>query len=156
MIIKERTVAKMLVAAGFYHMDEFSVEAAEDRVAHFYQAFRATNAITTKTRMFYAAFHVIRTFGSHYNFELWERVQYALENTEDIIFKEVPRRRIAYTWVGDVLYAKEHHYEAIYDYLAECNYMLSDWPRETYIMNSSSSTGYIIEIQLPFIPRTRI
>lgn len=156
MIIKERTVAKMLVAAGLYHMGEFSVEAAEDMVAHYYQAFKAFGAQRTNTRVFYASFHTMQITHGHYDMELWERVQNILPNTDDIIFKEVPRSRIAYTWVGDMLYAQEEHYLRMFNYLKERGHILAGWPRETYLMNSTSSTGYIIEIQLPFIPRVRV
>lgn len=152
MIIKERTVAKMMVAAGLYHMDELSIEAAEDLVAHFYRAFKASGAIPTKTRMFYTAFHLSRESYGHYDLEFWERVSGAAQDSDNIIFKEVPRCRIAYAWVGDSPYATPEHYRLMFEYLKERRYVLNGWPRETYLMNPGSSTGYITEIQLPFLP----
>lgn len=152
MIIKERTVAKMMVAAGLYHMGELSIETAEDMVAHFYQAFKATGAIPTKTRMFYTAFHLTRESYGHYGLEFWERVGGASQDSDDIIFKEVLRCRIAYTWVGDRPYAAPEHYRLMFEYLKERRCRLNGWPRETYLINPGSSTGYITEIQMPFMP----
>lgn len=150
MIIKERTIAKMLAAVGLYRMDAFSAEAIEDMVAHYYQALKASGAQKTKTRVFYTSLHSTKIDEGPFNVELWERVQSIMPDTDDIIFKEIPRSRIAYTWVGDTLYARAEHYQSMFNYLKERGYTMAGWPRETYIMNTTSSTGYIIEIQLPY------
>lgn len=146
----------MLVAASLNHIDKFNVEAVESIVAQYYQAFKASGAQRTNRRRFYVSLHTIKIADGNFDVELWERVKDIRPNTDDIIFKEVHRNRVAYAWVGDRLYAQKKHYQYLFNYLKERNYTLAGWPRETYLMNRTSSTGYVIEIQLPFISRTRI
>lgn len=155
MLIKEKITAKMLVAAGLNHIDKFSADAAESIVQQYYQAFNASGAERTNRRKFYVSLHSINIGGGDFDVELWERVKDKRPNTDDIIFKEILRNHVAFTWVGDRLYAQEKHYQHMFNYLKEHDYALAGWPRETYLMNRTSSTGYVIEIQLPFIPRPR-
>lgn len=144
----------MLVAAGLNHMNKFNADAAENIVQEYYQAFNATGAERTNRRKFYVSLHSVKIADGNFDVELWERVKDTRPNTDDIIFKEVHRSHVAFTWVGDRLYAHEKHYQDMFSYLKERNYALAGWPRETYLMNRASSTGYVIEIQLPFIPRS--
>lgn len=149
-IIEEKTVPKMLVAYASYHVDMISADFAEVVVTQFYQALKVAGVSKSDCGGFFAAYDVTGFRKCDYDLELWERVRAVGKETEIIKYKMVPRAKVACMTVGDCLYADPQQYQKLFDYVAERNYTFDGWPRETYIMNPASSTGYIIKLQIPF------